>query len=120
MPTDNAASDAQAGLRMEYTALREEIVKRIELRAQILFGSLTVAGVLLGFSSSTPLGVLVYPIIAAFLAAAWSQNDIRIKQLSKYVREHIEDKVPGLAWEQHRLTTGRQMTRLGRIKRTEA
>jgi hypothetical protein len=82
---ENAQSNRQVGLQLEYATLRDEIIKRIELRTQILFGTLTLAGVLFGFASSKTLGVLAYPIVAAFLATAWSQNDIALKHAAKYI-----------------------------------
>lgn len=67
MAIEHTDNDSYIGLKLEYAALREEVLKRIELRTQILFGTLALAGVLFGFASSIPVGILSYPIIAFFL-----------------------------------------------------
>ena len=116
MENDELVTNNKIGYQLEYVALREEILKRMELRTQILFGTLTLAGVLLGFASSNLLAILVYPIISSFLAMTWAQNDIGLKQVSKYIREHLENKIPGLDWEVYRYKGGRRMTRFGNLR----
>jgi hypothetical protein len=106
--TGNSMTDVQrAGLLAEYNALRAEILKRIELRNSIQFGTLTFAGVLLGFGIATPTLALIYVIISAFLAAAWVQSDVVISDLGRYIRDRLENPQTGLHWE-----TQRQQDRL--------
>lgn len=88
-------------LEMEYKTLRDEILKRMDLRHQMVSVTLTIAGAFLGFGLGTPGVVLVYPPLAAFLAVAWAQNDYRVRQVSTYIREHHEKYLPGLGWETH-------------------
>ncbi len=105
-------TDSQrAGMLAEYNALRSEILKRIDLRNSIQFGTLTFAGVLLGFGISTPTLALIYVIISSFLAAAWVQSDVVISDLGKYIRDRLENSQTGLHWE-----TYRQQDRLASVQ----
>lgn len=87
------------GIDLEYNSLRSEILKRIELRQQIISITLTLAGIFLGFGLSTDTVALIYPPLAAFLAVAWAQNDFRIRDLAKYIRENLETAPIGLRYE---------------------
>lgn len=106
MSDDNASkpihSDSLAAA--QYTALRDEILERIRIKVQVLSLTLLVAGTFLtlGVQPSIPvLVLLVYPILALFLAARYSQNDLRIYQLSLFIRTELErDLEPG--WEKYR------------------
>jgi hypothetical protein len=89
------------GAEIEYTAMRAEVLARIGLRQQILTGTLTLGGVLLGVGLQWPLIALLYPPLAAFLAVAWAQNDYRVRDLSKYIREEVEPHLPAVRWESH-------------------
>lgn len=89
------------GIEWEYHTLRAEIVSRIQARHQILSITLTIAGVFLGVGLNTPGIVLAYPPLAMFLTYAWAQNDLRVRNIAMYIREHIETKRKqlGLHWE---------------------
>jgi hypothetical protein len=87
------------GVKIEYSSLRSEILKRIELRHQFMSITLTIAGVFLGIGVTTAAIALVYPPLAAFLAIGWAQNDLRIRDLATYIRERLEASTPGLDWE---------------------
>lgn len=98
---------------VEYTALREEILKRVELQHQILSLTLIIFGTILSFglqvhSSSI---LLLYAIIALFLAANWSHNGRTVRDIGRYIRSQIETKVgvQNIGWE-HRI---RPRQRLG-------
>jgi len=116
MTSEHTDSDPYIGLRLEYSTLRDEILKRVELRTQILFGTLALAGVLFGFASSTPVGILSYPTIAFFLAAAWSQNEIGMKRTSNFIRLQIETRVPGLSWEGYRQKNVQSLTKVKGVR----
>jgi len=90
---------AEKGLELQYNALRDEILKRIELRQQLIAITLTIAGALLAVGINNDLVALIYPPLAMFLALGWSQNDLRIRFISRYIREKIEPLVPGLGFE---------------------
>jgi len=89
----------------EFVALRGEILKRIEMRQQIVAVTLTLAGVFLGVgvaglkAPGRGLIVLIYPPLAAFLAFGWAQNDFRIRDLAKYLRTISEPALSGPRYE---------------------
>lgn len=113
MTQDNPNEIAKPGLELEYNALREELNKRMEFRNQIIFAVLLAAGTILtasviaamDTSKASAAAVFVYVPIAVSLAALWAQNDVRVIQLGKYIREHLEPQIPGLGWESHRKQT---------------
>lgn len=90
-----------SGPEIEYMSLREESLRRIDGRQQILSVTLTLAGAFLGIGWGTggAMALLIYPPLAALLAASWVQNEVRIGAISKYIREHLESAIPGLGWE---------------------
>lgn len=97
----------QAAVQLEYTALRNEILKRIELRQQVIQIALAFAGVLFSFGVARPGVAFVFPPLAALMATAWAQNDFRIRDLGTYLRDRIEPNLAGLGWETH-LQKGRK------------
>src|SRR5258707_6889287 len=123
-----ARSIAALLLIEQYTSLRSEIEKRIEIRQQILALTLLVAGTFLtvGVQSNVPEVVLLfYPIIAMFLGSIWEHNDLRVGQINFYIRTEIEKHlgVFGPGWETFRLQTFRPAQRqtrrnLGKQKHT--
>ncbi|NUM77600.1 hypothetical protein HUU40_24825 [candidate division KSB1 bacterium] len=96
---DDNLDNARRGIELEYSHLRSEILKRIELRQQIATVTLTLAGIFLGLGVTTESVVLIYPPLATFLALGWAQNDFRVRDLAKYLREEVEPKMPGLGYE---------------------
>ena len=90
---------ARRSIEVEYKALRDEILKRIEMRQQIISVTLTLAGIFLGVGLTRATVPLIYPPLAAFLALSWSQNDFRIRATAKYIREELEASVSGLGYE---------------------
>jgi hypothetical protein len=89
-------------LRLQYTALRNEILKRIELRHQFVVLSLSLAGIALSLGISTPIINLIYPPLATLICAGWTHNNLRIRQMAHYISNQIEDALPGLGWDTHR------------------
>jgi hypothetical protein len=89
------------GLELEYNSLRNEILKRFDLRQQFISITLTLAGIFLSFGLTTDLIALIYPPIATFLALGWAQNDLRVRDLGNYIRENIETVYPGIGYETH-------------------
>ena len=86
MPSRQNKTTDLHGVDLEYNSLRGEILKRIELRQQIISITLTLAGIFLSFGLSTDTVALIYPPLAAFLSIAWAQNDFRIRDLATYIR----------------------------------
>lgn len=92
-------------LLSEYNALREEIIKRMELQHQVMFLALPVFGTILGagIQFRSPSIILLYPIIAVFLAATWAFHNSRIRELGSYIRVRIEARVgqTHIGWESY-------------------
>lgn len=90
-----------------YEALHAEINQRLELRQGVLTFTLLVAASLFGLGLQSwvnSLTALCYPILGLFLACVWEQHDLRIGQLSAYLR-HLEDRQLGAGehgWERWR------------------
>jgi uncharacterized membrane protein YqaE (UPF0057 family) len=95
-------------IEAEYLSLRGEILKRFELRQQLIAILLTLAGIFLGVGVATETVALVYPPLAMFLAFGWAQNDYRIRDLARYIREELERPETGLKYETH--------VQMGRVK----
>ena len=102
--TDKPDSIYFQALLEEYKTLRNDIQQRIQFRFQI-FGLLPIAmGALfpLGLQGEAPsaMPLLIYPVIALFLTLSWVQQGVIMIKLARYIRDEIEPKLPGLAWEQ--------------------
>ena len=93
---------AEPGSIAEYNTLRTEILKRIEIRNSIVFGTLTFASALMGFGLTIPSLAIIYVIISMFLAAAWVQSDLLVSDIGCYIRENFEIPGSGLYWETYR------------------
>jgi hypothetical protein len=85
---------------LEYNCLRAEILKRIELRQNLMSISLTIAGVTMGFGMTNAQIAFVFPPIALFLAILWSQNDIRSGEIDDYLQQ-FEGVDTGYGWVSH-------------------
>ncbi|MFN8371871.1 MAG: hypothetical protein U0694_03195 [Anaerolineae bacterium] len=92
---------AQPGSELEYSTLRDEMLRRVDSRQQSISIILGMAGGFLGVGwGAGAIVLLIYPVIALLLGAAWSQNEIRIAQLSAYLAE-LENRIPNLGWERY-------------------
>jgi hypothetical protein len=95
-------NDPSQFLLAEYKELRGEILKRSEIQHQLISIALVALGGLAAVGlKDSPSALLAYPLLALFLGAAWSYNDIQIAQLGVYIRYRIEDQLigQGLGWE---------------------
>lgn len=76
----------------EYNNLRAEILKMIELQAQLI--SLTVIAfgtvVSVGFQTRNPAIMIVHPILALILGICWLNYAHAGIRAASYVREHLE------------------------------
>jgi hypothetical protein len=103
-PNDQRARDPNAPIVVaEYIALRDEVRRRSDNQNELLLFTLAAAGALftIGVQPDGSVAIpalLLYPVLAMYLATAWSQHDMRIVEISAYIREHI-DKVMGGGWE---------------------
>jgi hypothetical protein len=102
-------------LLSEYSALRTELLKRIEMQFQLVSLAILIAGTIITFSIpkdlnsnlNLTLSLLVYPLFATFLAISWSQHDVRNRQIGIYIKDVIEAKLvgDGVGWEHRKVAT---------------
>jgi len=114
------ATDDKDFALAEYSALRDEILKRIELQHQILNLTLVIAGTVVSVAfqlSKGPIILLIYPPIALVLSAGWEQNNLRIRQIGAYIRERTEPRFSRGGWEQYRIDTQVKTTGTARFAR---
>ena len=86
----------------EYAQLKGEILKRSEFQHQLISIALVALGALAAVGlKDSPSALLAYPMLALFLGASWSYNDIQIAQLGVYIKYRIEDQLigQGFGWE---------------------
>jgi hypothetical protein len=103
-PATSEPKEAASFLLAEYTALRNEILKRIEIQHQLISLALIAAGTFITLSKQASTTViLAFPVLALFLAIAWSHSEVRIRQIAVYIL-CIEDKLLGgnRGWEHMR------------------
>jgi len=104
--TSNMSDQEHANMLAEYQALREDILQRIQFRYQLINLLLVVAGTFLSIGSgvgqlnvaAAPI-LLIYPILALFLAASWAHNGLVIVIIGQYIKDEIEPKMIGLNWQ---------------------
>jgi len=93
-------------LLAEYAQLKAEILKRSEIQHQLVSITLVALGGLAAVGlKDSPAALLAYPMLALFLGASWSYNDIQIAQIGIYIRYRIEERLvePPLGWEHRRV-----------------
>lgn len=104
---DNNISDIMPILVAEYTALREEILKRIEIQHQVISFTLIALGTILtvGFQTKNASIMLIYPVLALFLSALWLSNEHGVHKAASYIEKKIEVKVgiERLGWEHYNI-----------------
>jgi putative flippase GtrA len=87
----------------EYRSLRSEVIARIGIGQNLVSLTLVVTGVFLSTGLQPKISasvLLIYPIIAFFLATGWTFNDARTGQIANYIRQ-IEDKYHVIGWGNH-------------------
>lgn len=118
LPQSNPLSDSDMSfLLAQYTSLREEVLKRIELQHQLILGAVVAVGTILTIGiqaggspgSGLPQGpsvLLIYPLVALFFALAWSQNDARNREITQHLAksEEILLSNPAMGWEHVRVS----------------
>lgn len=94
---------ARSGPEIEYVTLREEVLKLLEQRGTLLSITVTLAAAFLGLGWGTggAVAILLYPPIAALVAAIWAQGEIRIRHIQGYIRDVLETRIAGLGWEHY-------------------
>lgn len=97
-------------LLAEYSALRDEIVKRLDVEHQLATFTVFVFGTILGIgfqnNKIAPL-ILIYPTIALFLSIGWSHSDYMTMLIGTYIKERIEAamRADNMGWEHFLATT---------------
>lgn len=93
-PAEDVADPSTRFLLVQYEALREEILKRMEVQNQIISLMFIASGTLISVGlqfNSVPV-MLATPILAMFLATFWANHDVRIRQIGLYIKTYIEEK----------------------------
>ncbi len=87
----------------EYAALRDEILKRMEHQHLTLSLGVIAPGTLFaaGIQGKSGLVILVYPVLALFLAISWASANRQIEQIGAYIKERIETRAEpsGQGWQ---------------------
>ena len=90
-------------LLAEYDALRNEILKRMEIGNQLTTFTILVFGTILGIGYQNKFTslILLYPIIALFLTISHVHSEYHVRQIALYIKEHIESVVGevNIGWE---------------------
>jgi hypothetical protein len=96
--TDNATNgndETLAFLQAEYTSLRSELVKRVELGQRLIEIALVSAAAILtiNFAGAEFARVLLaYPVLVMFLAFAGLQHGLQLRILATYIKTEIEPR----------------------------
>lgn len=87
--------NADEMLTVEYTSLREEIIKRIEIQHQLLSLALIAPGTVLaiGFQTTNASLLFIYPVLGMFLSAVWLANSVAIYDIANYIKSQIKPRV---------------------------
>jgi len=115
------SSESKQELLAEFVALREELIKRQEMRFQLLTFTLIIAGTILSLGTQKEVSVivlLIYPILAFFLALTLVHIQIGAVEISQYLKEKIEDRFLSLGWERYirELQTGKRKSYFAKAK----
>jgi 8-oxo-dGTP diphosphatase len=89
-------------LLAEYNSLRQEVLQRINARNQSLNLAITATGIFIAAVAGQffpPVALLLYPLVAVWIAVSWTQHDIRVGQIGKRIRDGIEHQLGGVKWE---------------------
>lgn len=93
----------------EYDALRQEILKRLEMQNNHLNLMLTILTVLFSFGvSNTNIAFLIPPILC-LLAFIWKGNNLMIIKLSTYIKNKFEGENFDLGWETYNEQTSAKL-----------
>ncbi|MDB5348635.1 MAG: hypothetical protein JWP89_7012 [Schlesneria sp.] len=115
MTVSSPSPTSQSARLAEFTALRAEILLRIQLRSQLLAIAMSAFAGLFALSGNSAFPreiLLIYPFLALFISHEWTYHDLRIRTIGGYIKSNIEPLIDGLGW-QHSLDD----TRAGRSYR---
>ncbi|SRR5579875_157474 len=114
---ERVSSETLSIVLAEYNNLRAEILKRIELRHQLISLALVAPGTIIavGFTSHNAFLVLSYPILACFLSGVWVANTQGVREISHYIKTSVEPKLGknNVGWEHYHLIASRPFRLVG-------
>src|SRR6184192_4130602 len=100
------ASDAPAGHEgplAEFSALRQEMDRKMANQQQLSSLQVTISGAVFGFTITNPdraALLLVLPMTTYMLFGRYATHHAAVHDIATYIREVLADKVPGgLGWE---------------------
>lgn len=88
----------------EFASLRAEILMRLTAMQTVLTLQITVSGAVFSYALAGRTGtlaiLLVVPVTTCMLAMRYVSQHVAMKNLSQYIHEHLNSRVPGgLSWE---------------------
>lgn len=94
----------------EYNQLRTEMLKRMDIRYQMVQFALTALGVFLtiGFTVKNALPIFAYPALALMLSLTYVTNAFEADRMKTYIRDRIEPRMPqtekdeAFGWQHYR------------------
>ena len=92
---NNGNDETLAFLQEEYTSLRSEIVKRLELGQRLLEITLVSAAAILAINltgDEFARVLLAYPVLVMFLAFAGLHSALQVRILATYIKTEIEPR----------------------------
>jgi hypothetical protein len=97
-PPDRLVITAGEGVSLivaEYASIRAEILKLIELQAQLIALTVIAFGTVLsvGFQTNKAVIVMIYPLLALILGISWLNHAHAIHRCGDYIAHQIEPKV---------------------------
>lgn len=114
---ERVSSETLSIVLAEYNNLRAEILKRIELRHQLISLALVAPGTIIavGFTSHNAFLVLSYPILVCFLSGVWVANTQGVREISHYIKTSVEPKLGknNVGWEHYHLIASRPFRLVG-------
>jgi hypothetical protein len=94
----------------EYNQLQAGVLKRMDIRYQMVQFALTALGVFLtiGFTVKNALPIFAYPALALMLSLTYVTNAFEADRMKAYIRDRIEPRVPqtereeAFGWQHYR------------------
>jgi hypothetical protein len=111
----DASSSEKDFLALQYTALREEILKHQDTQFQVLGLTLFIAGTLLSIGVQQNVSVrvlLIYPLLTPFLASVWASGHTATLRIGTYISEVYEKNLSIVGWETLTRKTNKQSKRI--------
>lgn len=106
-------------LLAQYTALRAEILARIDTRYRLVSYTIVLLGTMIALvirsENPQPSVLFAYPVFAYLLFGLWIQNYRMMNRISAFMMKHVEPHFDGTWWESFNLEVGGEPSRVRRI-----